>query len=109
MITKKSLEETIAPVEFLQGNYLVFAQSTQDQVAKAMYQRMYEETTSHLRKLHLKLDQMIYSTWVSSLNPDPHPLAKCRCGLRDWRPGLRSRRGSWVCECHDSLGTRVQV
>lgn len=55
----------------MQGAYLVFAESTQDKQAKAMYQTMAEDVTSHLQKLHQKLDQLVYSKWVSKVEPAP--------------------------------------
>lgn len=71
MITKQQLEKTIATVEAAQGTYLVFAESTQDQAAKSMYKAMADDVTSHLQKLHLKLDQMAYSSWVAKVEPSP--------------------------------------
>lgn len=71
MIKQKELEETIATVESVQGNYLVFAESTQDPQAKAMFQSMAEDVTGHLQQLHQKLDQLVYSKWIAKVEPRP--------------------------------------
>lgn len=71
MITKQELEKAMAAVEFIQGSYLVFAESTQDEQAKAMYKSMAQDATGHLQQLHQKLDQMEYSRWVSKVEPKP--------------------------------------
>lgn len=71
MIKQQELEQTIAKVELIQGNYLVFAESTQDAQAKAMYQAMADDVTTHLQRLHHKLDQMAYSSWIAKVEPKP--------------------------------------
>lgn len=70
-ITKQQLEDAIATVESVQGSYLVFASSTQDSQAKSMYQTMADEVTQHLQKLHTRMDQVVYSQWVTRVEPSP--------------------------------------
>ncbi|MFZ5826731.1 MAG: stage V sporulation protein AC [Bacillota bacterium] len=70
-ITKKEIESAIAEVESIQGQYLVFAESTQDQQAKSMYQTMAADVTHHLQQLYNKLDQIQYSQWVNKVEPKP--------------------------------------
>lgn len=70
-ITKQELESAIANVESIQGQYLVFSESTQDQQAKSMYQTMASDVTSHLQQMYNKLDQMEYSQWVTRVEPKP--------------------------------------
>lgn len=71
LISKQQLEQAIAEVEAMQGQYLVFAESTQDKQAKSMFQTMAEDVTNHLQKLHQKVDQMVYSSWVAKVEPKP--------------------------------------
>jgi stage V sporulation protein AC len=69
MITKQQLEQAVAQAESLEGNYLVFSVSTQDQETKTMYQKMARDATAHVQKLRQKLDQMSYSQWVTKVEP----------------------------------------
>lgn len=71
MIKQADLEKAIATVETLQGNYLVFAENTQDKQAKAMFKAMAGDVTRHLQPLHLRLDQMVYSQAVTKAEPAP--------------------------------------
>lgn len=71
MITKQQLEKAIATAEVTEGDFLVFAQSTQDPQAKAMFQAMAKDVSSHLQQLYHKLDQMEYSSWVTKVEPRP--------------------------------------
>jgi stage V sporulation protein AC len=70
-ITKQELESAIANVESIQGQYLTFAESTQDQAAKTMYQAMAADVSYHLQQLHNKMDQMAYKQWVTKVEPKP--------------------------------------
>lgn len=70
-ITKQQIESTIAEVESIQGQYLVFAEATEDQPTKTMYQSMASDVTYHLQRLYNKLDQIQYSQWVTRVEPKP--------------------------------------
>ncbi|MFZ5813956.1 MAG: stage V sporulation protein AC [Bacillota bacterium] len=70
-ISKQELESALANAEMVQGQYLVFAEATQDQEAKQMYQTMAADAQFHASQLQSKLDQMQYSQWVTKVEPKP--------------------------------------
>ncbi len=71
MIKRKDLETGLAQAEQIEGQYMVFVQSTQDQQAKSMWQSLAQDATQHVQKLRHSLDQMTYSQWVAKVEPKP--------------------------------------
>lgn len=71
VITKQELQSSLAQAEALQGQYLVFAESTQEQPVKQMFQQMASDASQHIQRLQTKLEQMRYSQWVTAVEPQP--------------------------------------
>jgi stage V sporulation protein AC len=69
MIKKQQLEKAVAQAESIEGSYLTFSSSTQDSLAKSMYDSMAKDATRHVQQLRQKLDQMSYSQFVTKWEP----------------------------------------
>jgi len=59
---KLDLQKAVAAAESAQGTYLMFAQSTQDQTAKSMYQGMAADVTRHLGQIRDRLSFLDQAT-----------------------------------------------
>jgi len=65
MTVKSDLEKAIASAESAKGTYLMAAQSTDDSSAKARYEQMAEDISSHISYLNSRVQ---YLTGSNSLN-----------------------------------------
>jgi rubrerythrin len=58
MTVQQDLQKAIASAKSAEGSYAVFAASTQDQVAKAMYQDMAQDMQRHQQILQSRLQYL---------------------------------------------------
>jgi rubrerythrin len=63
MTVKSDLKQCIAACESAKGNYDTFAESTEDQMAKTMYQQMSQDMDRHLQQLNSRMQ------YLSESNP----------------------------------------
>lgn len=56
MTVKSDIEKAIAQAQSAQGSYATFASSTEDQVAKQMFQQMERDMKRHTELLNNRLD-----------------------------------------------------
>lgn len=63
MTVKSDLQKAIAAAESAKGTYAMFAQSTEDQTAKQMFQSMSQDMDRHLAQLNSRLS---YTQQVST-------------------------------------------
>ncbi len=62
MTVKQDLQKALASAEAALGNYDTFAQSTQDQSAKQMFQQMSQDMRRHCQMLRDRLDYLEETT-----------------------------------------------
>lgn len=58
MTVKSDLQKAIASAESAKGTYLMAAQSTEDQSAKARYEQMANDVDSHMSYLNSRLQYL---------------------------------------------------
>lgn len=66
MTVKSDLEKAIASAESAKGTYLMAAQSTDDQSAKARYEQMAEDIGSHISYLNSRVQYLTSSNSMNS-------------------------------------------
>lgn len=66
MTVKSDLEKAIASAESAKGTYLMAAQSTEDQSAKARYEQMAEDISSHVSYLNSRVQYLSSSNSMNS-------------------------------------------
>ncbi|MBS4029962.1 MAG: DUF1657 domain-containing protein [Clostridiales bacterium] len=65
MTVQSDLKTAIAACESAKGNYDTFAQSTEDEAAKTMFQQMSQDMDNHLQQLN---SRMKYITESNPMN-----------------------------------------
>lgn len=65
LTVRQDLEKAVAAAESAQGCYLMFAQSTQDEMTRAMYQAMADDMWLHAEVLN---DRLKYLEAANQLN-----------------------------------------
>lgn len=65
MTVQQDMQKAVAAAESAQGSYLMFANSTQDQNSKQMFQSMASDMQRHIEHLKGRLD---YLTSSNALN-----------------------------------------
>ncbi|VBB06931.1 Hypothetical protein LUCI_2173 [Lucifera butyrica] len=55
MTVKKDLDKAVAAAESAKGTYAAFAQSTEDQNAKTMFEQMSQDMDRHIAQLNSRL------------------------------------------------------
>lgn len=63
MTVKSDLQKAIAAAESAKGTYAVFAESTDDQMAKSMFYQMSQDMENHIQQLSSRLK------YLTSSNP----------------------------------------
>jgi bacterioferritin (cytochrome b1) len=63
MTVQSDLKKAIAAAESAKGSYATFAESTEDQMAKAMFQQMSQDMENHIQQLNGRL------TYLTESNP----------------------------------------
>ncbi len=58
MTVQQDIQKAIASAEAAQGSYLVFANATQDQNAKQMFQSMADDMQRHIQQIKGRLDYL---------------------------------------------------
>lgn len=58
MTVQQDMQKAVASAEAAQGSYMVFANSTQDQGAKQMFQEMADDMQRHIQHLKGRLDYL---------------------------------------------------
>lgn len=65
MTVQQDMQKAVASAEAAQGSYMVFANSTQDQSAKQMFQSMSDDMGRHIGQLK---DRLTYLNQENTLN-----------------------------------------
>lgn len=63
MTVQSDLQKAIAAAEAQKGTYAMFAESTDDQMAKAMFRQMAEDMDNHVKQLQGRLN------YLNQVNP----------------------------------------
>lgn len=63
MTVASDLKKAIAAAESAKGSYATFAESTEDQMAKAMFQQLAQDMDNHILQLNSRLN------YLNSSNP----------------------------------------
>jgi rubrerythrin len=66
MTVKSDLQKAIAAAESAKGTYAMFAQSTEDQSAKQMFQSMSQDMDKHLMQLQSRLSYTSQASGAAS-------------------------------------------
>jgi rubrerythrin len=61
MTVKSDLKKAIAAAESAKGDYATFAEATEDQMARAMFQQMSEDMNRHVEQLNSRLHYLTQS------------------------------------------------
>lgn len=59
MTVQSDLKKAIAAAESARGDYATFAEATEDQMAKAMFQQMAQEMDGHIQQLNGRLNYLM--------------------------------------------------
>lgn len=70
MTVKSDLQKALAAAESAKGTYATFAQATDDQSAKQMFQSMSQDMDRHI----LQLNSRVNTTGETSANPEANLL-----------------------------------
>jgi rubrerythrin len=63
LTVQADLKKALAAAENAKGSYATFAESTEDQMAKAMFQQMAQDMDSHIQQLSSRMN------YLSKSNP----------------------------------------
>ncbi|MDI3533838.1 MAG: hypothetical protein PWQ82_203 [Thermosediminibacterales bacterium] len=58
MTIQSDLQKTVATAQLLLGTYATFAESTQDETVKKMFQEMSQDMQRHINSLNLRLSYL---------------------------------------------------
>lgn len=58
MTVQSDLKKAIAAAESAKGSYATFAESTEDRMAKAMFQQMAQDMDKHIQQLYSRLNYL---------------------------------------------------
>lgn len=58
MTVQSDLKKAIAAAESAKGSYATFAESTEDQMAKSMFQQLSQDMDNHIYQLTSRLDYL---------------------------------------------------
>lgn len=69
MTVQQDVQKAVAAAESAQGSYLMFANSTQDQSAKQMFQSMADDMQRHIDQLKGRLNYLNQSNPMNQQQP----------------------------------------